>query len=198
MLRQAASQAQQIAKAGRLLQGRRSTPAWITQILDSTRLQDSCSLCQSRSYASEADDAGGHSHQDKNVRVLKIADEILQLNLLELSDLTEIFQERLGIPNLGAMSYGAPPPGQGAAAPAAAAEAPVEEQTDFDVKLDSFEAAAKIKVIKEIRSLSDLGLKEAKELVEKAPVTVKTGLKKEEAEELKKKLEAVGGKVTLV
>lgn len=53
----------------------------------------------------------------------------------------------------------------GAAAPAAAAEAPVEEQTDFDVKLDSFEAAAKIKVIKEIRSLSDLGLKEAKELV---------------------------------
>lgn len=53
----------------------------------------------------------------------------------------------------------------GAAAPAAAAEAPVEEQTDFDVKLDSFAAAAKIKVIKEIRSLSDLGLKEAKELV---------------------------------
>ena len=47
------------------------------------------------------------------MRVLKIADEILQLNLLELSDLTEIFQERLGIPNLGAMSYGAPPPGQG-------------------------------------------------------------------------------------
>lgn len=53
----------------------------------------------------------------------------------------------------------------GGAAPAAAAEAPVEEQTDFDVKLESFEAAAKIKVIKEIRSLSELGLKEAKELV---------------------------------
>ena len=55
----------------------------------------------------------GRPHQDKNLRVVKIADEILQLNLLELSDLTEIFQERLGIPNIGAMSYGAPPPGQG-------------------------------------------------------------------------------------
>ncbi|KDD76823.1 hypothetical protein H632_c94p0, partial [Helicosporidium sp. ATCC 50920] len=72
-----------------------------------------------------------------------------------------------------------------------------EEKTSFDLKLESFDAAAKIKVIKEIRGITELGLKEAKELVEGAPAMVKKGLKKEEAEEFKKKLEAVGAKVSL-
>lgn len=61
------------------------------------------------------EESSSRQHRDKNPRVIKIADEILQLNLLELSDLTEIFQERLGIPNIGAMSYGAPAPAQGTA-----------------------------------------------------------------------------------
>lgn len=84
--------------------------------------------------------------------------------------------------------------------PRLAATAPAEEKeekTSFDLKLESFDAAAKIKVIKEIRGITELGLKEAKELVEGAPAMVKKGLKKEEAEEFKKKLEAVGAKVSL-
>ncbi|KAK9843670.1 hypothetical protein WJX81_001901 [Elliptochloris bilobata] len=87
-------------------------------------------------------------------------------------------------------------PGQGAA-PAAAAEPAAPPKTEFDIKLDGFDAAAKIKVIKEVRGMTDLGLKEAKELVEKAPTVIKSGVSKAEAEQLKKKLEAAGGKVTL-
>ncbi|EED95349.1 RM12, ribosomal protein 12 mitochondrial large ribosomal subunit [Thalassiosira pseudonana CCMP1335] len=73
-----------------------------------------------------------------------------------------------------------------------------EEQTAFDLKLTGFDVTAKIKVIKEIRSITSLGLKEAKELVEGAPTTVKKQIKKEEAEELKAKLEAVGGQIEIV
>jgi len=76
-------------------------------------------------------------------------------------------------------------------APAAAeAAAPVEEKTDFNIKLDGFDAASKIKVIKEVRAITDLGLKEAKELVEGAPAVLRKGVKKEEAEQIKAKLEA--------
>ncbi|KAK9793001.1 hypothetical protein WJX73_006647 [Symbiochloris irregularis] len=83
------------------------------------------------------------------------------------------------------------------AAPAAAAKAPEPEKTEFDVKLASFDATAKIKVIKEIRAITSLGLKEAKELVEKAPVVIKAGVSKAEADEMSKKIEAAGGKVAL-
>ncbi|CAK0784103.1 hypothetical protein CVIRNUC_007306 [Coccomyxa viridis] len=133
-----------------------------------------------------------------NPRVHKLVDQICEMNILEIADLTELLRKRLGIT--------APPPGMyamGAAQAAPAASAPAaeepkaEEKTEFDVKLAGFDAAAKIKVIKEVRSITALGLKEAKELVEKAPTVVKAGLKKEEAEELKKKLEAAGGKVEL-
>ena len=75
-------------------------------------------------------------------------------------------------------------------APAAAeAAAPAEEKTDFNIKLDGFDAASKIKVIKEVRAITDLGLKEAKELVESAPAVLRKGVKKEEAEQIKAKLE---------
>lgn len=127
--------------------------------------------------------------------MLELADQITQLNLLEVSDLTELLRKRLNLP----ASYARPMYAAGpvAAAPAAEPEAPKVEKTAFDVKLDGFDAAAKIKVIKEIRAVTELGLKEAKELVEGAPVVVKKGLKKEEAEELQKKLEAVGAKISL-
>jgi large subunit ribosomal protein L7/L12 len=82
-------------------------------------------------------------------------------------------------------------PAQGGAAPAA------EEKTDFDVVLASFDAAAKIKVIKVIREITGLGLAEAKAFVEGAPKAVKEGVSKDEAEELKKKIEEAGGKVEL-
>ena len=80
---------------------------------------------------------------------------------------------------------------------AAAADAKVEEKTIFDVKLDKFDAAAKSKVIKEIRSFTDLGLKEAKELVEKAPAVVKKGVTKDEANAIIEKLKAIGATAVL-
>jgi len=93
--------------------------------------------------------------------------------------------------------FGGPAEG---AAEGAEEEAPKEveaEKTHFDVQLDSFEAGAKIKIIKEVRSLLGLGLKEAKETVEKAPVWLQKGVKKEDAEVLSKKLEELGAKITL-
>ncbi|GMH35535.1 hypothetical protein BSKO_03403 [Bryopsis sp. KO-2023] len=137
-----------------------------------------------------------------NPRIHTLADEILQLNLLEIHDLTSILKKKLGVtdsPMMG-MPMGMPMMGQ-AAAPAQAAAEPEakkeEEKTEFDVKLESFEATSKIKLIKEVRGLTDLGLKEAKELVEKAPVIVKVKLDKKSAEEVKEKLEKVGAKVNL-
>jgi len=86
-----------------------------------------------------------------------------------------------------------------AAIPKEGEEAPAkEEKTTFDVKLSGFDAKSKIKVIKEVRAITSLGLKEAKELVEGAPTVVAKQLKKEEAEELKKKLEDVGAQIELV
>jgi large subunit ribosomal protein L7/L12 len=83
-----------------------------------------------------------------------------------------------------------------AAAPAAAAEA-VEEKTEFDVILDGFDPAAKIKVLKAVREATGLGLGEAKALVEAAPKAIKEGIAKAEAETIKKAVEEVGGKVTI-
>ena len=84
------------------------------------------------------------------------------------------------------------------AAPAAGAAAPAaEEKTEFDVVLAGFDAAAKIKVIKAVREITGLGLKEAKDMVEGAPKTVKEGASKEDAEEIKKKLEEAGAEVEL-
>jgi len=99
-------------------------------------------------------------------------------------------------PMMGGGGGGAAP-AAGGAAPAAAAAAPAEEKTEFDVKLDAVDGDARLKVIKEVRAATGLGLKEAKEVVEKAPTVIKGGLKKEEAAELKAKLEAAGAKVSL-
>ena len=107
-------------------------------------------------------------------------------------------QERLGIS--GAMMMPAGGGGGGPAAAAAAAPAAEEaapEKLIFTVKLAKFDAATKIKLIKEVRAITGLGLKEAKELVENAPSDVKADVKKEEAEEMKKKLEEVGGTIEL-
>ena len=132
----------------------------------------------------------------RNENVEKIASQILQLSLLEVAELTDVLKEKLGIDDevmmqqLGA-HYGGPVV---AAAPGEAAPAE-EEKTAFDVKLEAFDAGKKLKVIKEVRAITGLGLKEAKELVEKSPSDVKLGVTKEEAEEIQKKLEEVGGTV---
>ena len=135
-------------------------------------------------------------------RMVRLADDICGLTLLEVHDLTEILKKRLGLaamPMMG-MPMGGVPMGGAPAAGGAAAAAPEEaaaEKTEFDVKLASFDAASKIKVIKEVRAITELGLKEAKDLVEGAPAALKKGIKKEEAEAIKEKLAKVGGVVAI-
>ncbi len=121
----------------------------------------------------------------------KIVDELSNLTVLEAAELAKLLEEKWGVSAAAAVAVAAVPGGAGgAAAPAA------EEQTEFTVVL----AAAgdkKIEVIKEVRAITGLGLKEAKDLVEAAPKPVKEGVAKDEAEKLKKQLEAVGAKVEL-
>ncbi|MCP9839163.1 50S ribosomal protein L7/L12 [Synechococcus sp. J7-Johnson] len=119
-----------------------------------------------------------------------ILESLKTLSLLEASELVKQIEEAFGVS--AAASAGV----MMAAAPAAAAEA-AEEQTEFDVILDGFDAAAKIKVLKAVREATGLGLGEAKALVEAAPKAVKEGITKDEAEALKKSIEEVGGKVTI-
>ncbi|MCA9406586.1 MAG: 50S ribosomal protein L7/L12 [Candidatus Omnitrophica bacterium] len=122
-----------------------------------------------------------------------LAKTIEGLTALELSELVKGLEDRLGIQAAAPMAAGMVMAAPGAAA---GGDAAAEEKTDFDVVL--VEAGAqKIAVIKEVRAATSLGLKEAKDLVEGAPKPVKEGVSKEEAEELKKKLEAAGAKVEL-
>jgi len=123
------------------------------------------------------------------VNLEDMSKQIEGLTLIEAADLVKMLEDRLGIQAAAPMAMAAAP---AAGAPAAAAE----EKTTFDVVL-SEGGPNKIAVIKEVRAATNLGLKEAKDLVEGAPKTVKEGASKDEAEELKKKLEAAGAKVTL-
>lgn len=124
-------------------------------------------------------------------------DEILEslksLSLLEAAELVKQIEEAFGVSAAATAGVVMAAPG----AEAGGAAEPEEEQTEFAVHLESFEASAKIKVLKAVREATGLGLAEAKGLVEKAPTLVKDGLPKEAAEDLKKKIEAVGGKVEL-
>jgi large subunit ribosomal protein L7/L12 len=117
----------------------------------------------------------------------KIVDELSTLTVLEAADLAKMLEEKWGVSAAAAVAV---------AGPAAAAAAPAEEKTEFTVVL----AAAgekKIEVIKEVRAITGLGLKEAKDLVEGAPKPVKEGVNKDEAEKVKAQLEKAGAKVEL-
>ena len=120
----------------------------------------------------------------------QILEQLKSLSLLEASELVKQIEEAFGVS--AAASAGVVM----AAAPAAAAEA-AEEKTEFDVILDGFDAAAKIKVLKAVREATGLGLGEAKALVEGAPCAIKEGVSKADAEALKKAVEEAGGKVTI-
>ena len=120
-------------------------------------------------------------------KITALIEEVKGLTVLELSELVHALEEEFGV---SAAAMAAPAAG-GAAAPAA------EEKTEFDVVLAGFDAAAKIKVIKAVREITGLGLAEAKGMVEGAPKTLKEAVSKDEAEELKKKLEDAGAKVEL-
>ena len=117
-------------------------------------------------------------------KITALIEEVKALTVLELSELVKALEEEFGV-SAAAMAA----PAAGGAAPAA------EEKTEFDVILAGFDAAAKIKVIKAVREITGLGLAEAKAAVEGAPKTLKEAVSKDEAEELKKKLEEAGGKV---
>ncbi len=119
-------------------------------------------------------------------KVTAMIEEVKALTVLELSELVHALEEEFGV-SAAAMAA----PAAGAAAPAA------EEKTEFDVVLTGFDASAKIKVIKVVREITGLGLAEAKAAVEGTPKTLKEAIGKDEAEELKKKIEDVGGKVEL-
>ena len=117
----------------------------------------------------------------------KLVDDLSALTVLEASELSKMLEEKWGV------SAAAP---VAAAAPAAAAAAPAEEKTEFDVILASF-GENNINVIKEVRAITGLGLGEAKALVEAAPKAIKEGANKQEAADIKAKLEAAGAKVEL-
>ena len=120
-------------------------------------------------------------------KITALIEEVKGLTVLELSELVHALEDEFGV---SAAAMAAPAAGAGAAAPAA------EEKTEFDVVLAEI-GAEKIKVIKVVREITGLGLGEAKALVEAAPKAVKEGVSKDEAEELKKKIEEVGAKVEL-
>ena len=121
----------------------------------------------------------------------QMVDQLSSLTVLEAAQLSKMLEEKWGV------SAAAPVAAAASAAPAAAAAAePVEEQTEFDVILTAV-GDKKINVIKEVRAVTSLGLKEAKDLVEAAPKTVKEGVKKDEAEQIKKKLEEAGATVEI-
>lgn len=120
-------------------------------------------------------------------KITAIVDQVAALSVLELSELVHEVEERFGVSAAAAVAVAAP----------AEAAAAVEEKTEFDVVLAGFDAASKIKVIKVVREITGLGLGEAKAAVEGAPKTLKEAVGKDEAEELKKKIEEAGGKVEL-
>lgn len=148
---------------------------------------------------STASGGGAASTVSQDQKLNRIADELLALTKTEREDYAVLFRHKLGLTNWVSSSGLAAASAASAAGPAAeaAVEEKKEEKTAFDIKLEKFEAAAKIKVIKEVRSFTDLGLKEAKELVEKAPVVIKKGVLKEEAEGIVAKLKEIGAAAIL-
>ena len=118
----------------------------------------------------------------------KIVEDLSSLTVLEAAELSKLLEEKWGVSAAAPVAV--------AAAPASAGEAPAEEKSEFDVVLAE-SGSNKIAVIKEVRTITGLGLKEAKDLVEGAPKPLKQGVKKEDADAMKKALEAAGAKIEL-
>ena len=121
-------------------------------------------------------------------KITALIEEIKTLTVLDLSELVKALEEEFGVSAAAPVAV--------AAAPAAAAAAPAEEKTEFDVELTAV-GDKKLDVIKAVREITGLGLKEAKELVESAPKVIKEGASKSDAEEIKKNLSEVGATITL-
>ncbi|KAG9446196.1 hypothetical protein H6P81_012324 [Aristolochia fimbriata] len=132
-------------------------------------------------------------------RVFRLVDEVAGLTLFEVSELSSIVMESLSMkeaPTVVVMKPGSAA-GMGVKDAGSLKEEKKPEKTLFELKLEGYDAAAKIKVIKEVRTFTDLGLKEAKDLVEKIPAVIKKGVSKEEAEQIIEKMKALGAKVVM-
>ena len=134
-------------------------------------------------------------------RVFRLVEEMASLTLAEAAELGPILMKKMGLKEMPTIGYMKPGAANLAAmaskAPAAGKEEAKPEKTVFELKLESYEAASKIKIIKEVRGFTDLGLKEAKDLVEKTPSIIKKGVSKEEGEQIIEKLKALGAKVVM-
>jgi large subunit ribosomal protein L7/L12 len=124
----------------------------------------------------------------------QVIDYIKGISVLELSQLVKALESELGVSAAAAMPMAMPGGGAGGGA---AAAAPAEEQTEFNVSLVSFPAEKKINIIKVVREVTSLGLKEAKDLVESVPKSIKEAVPKAEAEAIRKKFDEVGAKVEI-
>lgn len=127
----------------------------------------------------------------------KMIDEISNMTVLELSELVKALEDKFGVSASAAPAVAVPGMVPGAIPGEAAEEEAAEEKTEFDVQLKEF-GAQKIPVIKEVRALTGLGLKEAKEKVESAPVVIQEGVSKEDAEKAKEQLEDLGAVVEII
>lgn len=172
-------------------------------ISSSTQSSNSFYLTPTRNYTTPSQES---TKQAPSEKVSAIVDELSGLTLLEVMDLTEVLRQKLDVKEMPIMAMMMPGMGFGGAMRGAGkvgaagpgkGEEKEEEKMVFDVKLEGFDAAAKIKVIKEVRGFTDLGLKEAKDLVEKAPTLLKKGVTKEEAEKIIQKMKEVGAKVSM-
>ncbi|KAL4181801.1 hypothetical protein AMTRI_Chr12g239260 [Amborella trichopoda] len=135
--------------------------------------------------------------ESRSEKLERIAEELLNLTKIERYDYSLLFRHKLGFQKHGPALSGAISGDATGKSGSPASETKVAEKTAFDVKLEKFDTAAKIKIIKEVRTFTDLGLKEAKDLVEKAPVVLKKGLTKEEAGPIVDKLKELGATVVL-
>ncbi|KAK6125350.1 hypothetical protein DH2020_040903 [Rehmannia glutinosa] len=137
--------------------------------------------------------------ETRTQKLERIADDLLDLNKIERHDYVILLSYKMGLNRYGpAASAPGLQSASSAAGGASSAPAAAKEKTTFDVKLEKFDPASKLKVIKEIRAFTDLGLKEAKDLVEKTPAVVKKGVTKEEAEKILEKLKEVGATVVSI
>ncbi|XP_054822112.1 uncharacterized protein LOC129320610 [Prosopis cineraria] len=140
------------------------------------------------------------TQESRTQKLERIADELLDLNKLERYDFTILWRLKMGLNKYGPAVTGFGSSGSasaGAGSGSADVKAAAAEKTAFDIKLEKYDAAAKIKIIKEVRSFTDLGLKEAKDLVEKVPCVLKKGVTKEEADSIIEKLKGVGASVVM-
>lgn len=178
-----------------------------TKLMLRLAVRNGGSLVQARRrmLCAAAEGAGGNSAV-LSPRVSALVDELVSLNMLEVKSLTDELKDRLGIDD-AALGMGGGMPmmnpammaamNAGAGAGDSGAEEEKVEKTSFDLKLEGYDAAKKIAVIKEIRTITGLGLKEAKAMVDEAPKVFKTAVAKEEAEEIASKLKEIGGNVSL-